>query len=143
MQQSDEALTQKPDADSQEGAAPPVEVKLKKTKKKNKKAKYSRGLKGLQKSSRSLTKISLRLARANAKGTAAYLKASDKSARKKRDGAISDFGVNAAKGLSKSLRLSSRVPVDVAKAVTPRGARKRMRRQLKASARLARALRIR
>jgi hypothetical protein len=140
MQQPQEELVPTVDGAPREDAMPLAVVK---NKKKNKKLKYSRGLKDLQKSSRSLTKISVRLARANARGMQTYLKASDKSARKKRDGAMRDFGVNVAKGLGKSLRLSSRVPVDMAKALTPRGARKRMRRQLKASARLARAFRIR
>jgi len=131
-----------PAADSAPSADTPQFVVVKK-KKKNKKIKYSRGLKDLQKSGRRLTEISTRLARANVKGMEIYLKASDKSAHQKRDGAMRDFGVNAAKGLGKSLQLSSRVPVDLAKALSAGSARKRLRRQLKASARLARAFRIR
>src|SRR6266567_4085268 len=110
MQQPQEELAPTDDTAPRADAPPLVVVKKKK---KNKKIKYSRGLKDLQKSGRSLTKISARLARANARGMETYLKASDNSARKKRDGAMRDFGVNAAKGLGKSLRLSSRVPVDI------------------------------
>ena len=137
-----EKETMQEQAAAPETDAPRLSV-VKLTKKKNKKIKYSRGLKDLQQSGRSLTRISARVARASAKGMETYLKASDKSARKKRDGAMLDFGENVARGASKTIRLSSRVPIDIARALTPASTRKRMRRQLKASARVARAFRIR
>ncbi len=139
MEQHEPVQAQGAEGAAHADAAPLAVVKSKK----KKKMKYSRGLRDLQTVGRRLTKVSERLARANAAGIETYRKASDKSARKKRDGAMRDFGVNAAKGMSKSLRKSSRVPVDIAKALSPRGTRKRTRRQLKVSARLARALRIR
>ena len=74
------------------------------------------------------------------KGIQAYRKASDKSAEKKRDGAIRDFGLNLAKGLSKSLCASSSVPVDIAEALDGRGARRRTRRQVRAVAKLNRRI---
>jgi len=111
--------------------------------KKKKKYKYSRGLKDLQKTSRGVAKASARLARSTWKGMDAFRKANDKSARKKRDGAIRDFGLNVAKGFSKSLRASSRVPYDLAQAVDQRGSRRMLRRQIRSASRLARLLRIR
>jgi hypothetical protein len=111
--------------------------------KKKKKYKYSRGLKDFQKSSRGIAKVSSRLARSVVKGMDAYRKGSDKSARKKRDGAIRDFGLNMAKGLSKSLRTSSRAPYGLARAMDQRGSRRMARRQIRATSRLARLLRIR
>lgn len=140
MEQPEPVQAQGPEGAAHADAAP---LAVEKSKKKKKKMKYSRGLRDLQTVGRRLTKVSERLARANAAGIETYRKASDKSARKKRDGAMRDFGVNAAKGMSKSLRKSSRVPVDIARALSPRGTRKRTRRQLKVSARLARAMRIR
>lgn len=111
--------------------------------KKKKKYKYSRGLKELQRSGRGVTKVSSRLVRSVAKGMDAYRKASKKSAGKKRDGAIRDFGLNAAKGLSKSLRSSSRTPYELAKVFNRRGSRRLMRRQIRATSRMARLLRFR
>ena len=111
--------------------------------KKKKKYKYSRGLKDLQRSGRKMTKVSSRLVRAMSKGVGAYRKASDKSARKKRDGAMRDFGLNVAKGMSKSLRESSRTPYDIAQALNGRSSRKLIRRQVRATARMARLFRVR
>src|SRR5258706_546208 len=85
------------------GMPKPIVVKTKK----KKKYKYSRGLKDLQVSGRKVNKASSRLVKAVAKGMTEYRKASDKSARKKRDGAIRDFGLNVAKGMGKGLRPSS------------------------------------
>src|SRR5215831_17025018 len=121
------------------GALKPVVFKTKK----KKKYKYSRGLKDLQKSSRGVAKVSSRLARSVAKGVDGYRKASDKSARKKRDGAIRDFNINVAKGMTRSLRTSSRIPVDLAQAFDQRGSRRFVRRQVRAASRIARLLRIR
>ncbi len=121
------------------GILKPVVLKTKK----KKKYKYSRGLRDIQRSSRGVAKVSLRLARSVIKGMDAYRKASDKSARKKRDGAIRDFGLNIAKGLGKSLRVSSRAPYDLARAMDQRGSRRLLRRQIRTTSRLARLLRIR
>jgi hypothetical protein len=106
-----------------------------------KKRKYSRGLKEVQQNSRSLAKVSDDLARSVSKGIRTYRKASDKSAQKKRDGAMVDFGLNLAKGLSKSLRTSSSVPEDLAQAMMGRGgARRRLRRQMRLTARISRRI---
>jgi len=108
--------------------------------KQKKKRKYSRGLRDLQKSGRAMSKASSRVSRAVAKGIDAYRKASDKSARKRRDGALRDVGVNVAKGLSRTLRGVSRTPVSLAKALNQRGVRRGVRRQTRALARLSRSL---
>jgi hypothetical protein len=106
-----------------------------------KKRKYSRGLKELQQDGRSLAKVSDDLARAMSKGIRTYRKASDKSAENKRDGAMRDFGLNLAKGLSKSLRASSSVPEDLAQAMMGRGGtRRRIKKQMRLAARLNRRL---
>ncbi len=118
------------------GSTRPIVVETKKKKKK----KYSRGLKEMQVSSRKLTRVSDDLSRSVSKGIRAYRKASDKSAEKKRDGALRDLGVNVAKGLSKGLRSSSSIPRDVASALDTKGARRSRRRQLKGLARLSRTL---
>ena len=111
------------------------------TKDKKKKRKYSRGLKEVQQNGRSLAKVSDDLARSLAKGVRTFRKASDKSARKKRDGAMKDLGLNLAKGLSKSLRASSAVPEDLARAMTGSGSvRRRQRKQIRLAARLNRRL---
>ena len=106
-----------------------------------KKRKYSKGLKEIQQFGRSMNKASGRVARAVAKGMATYRKRSDKSARKKRDGALRDLSVNLAEGLGKTVRILSGVPTDLANAMNGRRARKRVRRQLRATSRLLRPLR--
>jgi hypothetical protein len=111
------------------------------TSKGKKKRKYSRGLKEVQQDGRSLAKVSDDLARALSKGIRTYRKASDKSARKKRDGAMRDLGLNLAKGLSKSLRASSSVPEDLAQAMMGRGStQRRTRKQMRMAARINRRL---
>ena len=109
--------------------------------KRKKKRKYSKGLKEMQQFGRTMNKASSRVARAVAKGMATYRKRSDKSALKKRDGALRDFALNLAEGLGKTMRGLSGVPADLAKAVNGPRARKRMRRQLRATSRLLRPLR--
>ena len=118
----------------------PIVIDLKKKKKKRK---YSRGLKDFQRSGRSMTKISSRLTRAVAQGVDTFAKASDKSAGKKRDGAMRDFGLNMAKGFSKTLRKSSRTPLDLAKALDRGSLRRSRRRSIKVTSRMARAMRLR
>jgi len=105
-----------------------------------KKRKYSRGLKDLQQLQRTVSRTSTRVARAVAKGMATYRKRSNKSARKKRDGALRDFGVNFAAGLSKTMQILSAVPSDLAAGLNTKRTRKRLRRQLRATSRLMRPL---
>lgn len=119
----------------------PIVIDIKKDKKK--KRKYSKGLKDVQRSGRSMTKISSRLVRALAKGVDTFAKESDKSAGKKRDGAMRDLGLNMAKGFSKTLRKSSRAPLDLAKALDSGSLRRGRRRRIKVSSRMARVMRLR
>jgi hypothetical protein len=112
-------------------------------KKKNKKRKYSRGLKEFQVSGRRVTRTTSRIMRAVTKGVDGFRKASDKSARRKRDGAVRDFGLNAAKGMSRSLRASSRIPLEMAKTLDTRTSRRFVRLQLRAASRFSRVLRWR
>lgn len=108
--------------------------------KKKKKRKYSRGLRDLQSIGRRMTKVSSRMARAVSKGVSSYRKASDKSSRKKPDGALRDFNLNVAKSFSRSLRESSRIPADIAKSFSTPGTRKALRRQMRGTARFVRIL---
>ena len=119
----------------------PIVINIKK-KKKNKK-RYSRGLKDLQQTGRGFTKISSRIARSVYKGMQQFRKASDKSASKKRDGALRDLMLNMGKASSKSLRISSRVPLDIAKTLNQRSGRRIFRRQLSLMSRMNRRLRLR
>jgi hypothetical protein len=109
--------------------------------KKKKKRRYSRGLKGLQIAGRRSSKVSSRMMRSVSKGFDTFRKANDKSSRKKRDGALLDFNRNVAKGLSRSLRESSRIPFDLAKAWDTKGSRRMARRQTRAAARFMRIFR--
>jgi hypothetical protein len=92
------------------------------------KKKYSRGLRGAQEMERAASKATHRMARAVEKGLAAYREERDRSAGKRRDGALRDFADNVAHGTSKALREASRVPADLAKALDARPLRKMMRR---------------
>ncbi len=85
-------------------------------KKKKKKRKYSSGLKDIQLMERDITKVTHQAVRSLDDGLVAYQKARNKSAKKKRDGAIVDFVPNMGKGVSKTLRTASPIPYDLAKA---------------------------
>jgi Family of unknown function (DUF6312) len=109
-------------------------------KKKRGKRRYSRGLRDLQTSNRGMTKASRRLVKAVARGMTTYLKESDKSGRKRRDGALRDFNLNVADAIGASLREASGIASDVARSFNTRGWRRSMRRSLKATARFNRRL---
>jgi len=111
--------------------------------KKKKKRKYSRGLRDVQVAGRRSSKISARVMRSVSDGFDEFRKASDKSARRKRDGVIRDFGLNSAKGMGRSLRESSRVPLEFAKALDNRLSRRFVRLQLRTASRFSRVLRFR
>jgi Family of unknown function (DUF6312) len=117
----------------------PIVIKTKKQKKK----KYSSGLKDVQVIGRRMSKISSDIAHSMSEGVDSYRKASDKSARKKRDGALRDINLNVAKAVSRALRESSDIPFDLAKSLTTRGSRRSARRQIRAISRISRILRIR
>lgn len=111
----------------QEAPAPTVQVFEKTGKGKKKKRKYSSGLKDVQGLTRGFVNSSDRLGRAVAKGFSTYRTESDKSARKKRDGAVQYAVQNWAKAVGKSVRMASSAPYKFAKA----GNTKTLRRALR------------
>jgi hypothetical protein len=94
---------------------------------KRKKRKYSSGLKEVQKAELGFVKASQRLSRAAERGLRTYRKRRDKSARRKKDGAIRDALENWSRGLGRALRVGSNAPYDFAKEVNTR----RFSRQLR------------
>jgi hypothetical protein len=108
--------------------------------KKRRKKRYTRGLRDLQTTNRGVTQASRRLVRAVARGMTKYLKESDRSARKKRDGAMRDFSLNVADALGTGLRELAGIPADLSRTFNTRGWRRSMRRSMKATARLNRRL---
>ena len=111
--------------------------------KKKKKRKYSRGLKDIQVAGRRSSKIGARVMRSVSKGFDEFRKASGKSSRKRRDGALLDMNINVAKGLSRSLKSASRVPLDLVEIWDTKRARRNARRQTRAAARIVRIFRRR
>jgi hypothetical protein len=111
--------------------------------KKKKKRKYSRGLKGFQTAGRRSSKITARVMRSVSKGFDEFRKASDKSSRKHRDGALLDMNRNVAKGLSVSLKSANRIPLDLVDIWDTKRSRRNARRQTRRAARLVRVFRLR
>jgi hypothetical protein len=93
-----------------------------------KKRKVSRDLGAVEEAERAASKAAHRVARAVEKGVAAYREERDRSARKKRDGALRDLAANAAHGVAETLREASKAPADLAGALDSRQVRKLMRR---------------
>lgn len=85
-----------------------------------KKRKVSRELEDLQRWERRASKAAHRLARAVERGMATYRRRRDRSASRKRDGALRDLPVNVAEGMAASLREASRLPVDLARGLDSR-----------------------
>jgi hypothetical protein len=100
------------------------------------KKRYSRGLRDIQTTNRGLTRASLRLVQAVDDGMTRYLKESNRSARKRRDGALRDYSLNVADAIGAGLREASGVPSDLARTFNTRGWRKSMRRSLKVAAQI-------
>jgi hypothetical protein len=107
----------------------PIVLKYKRSKKK--KSGYSKQLRDIQRTEARFAKVSEKAARAVSKGAEAYNDARKKSVKKKRDGAIRDFGPNVAEGLSESIRRASSIPVDLADAMNTKGSRRMLRDQLR------------
>jgi hypothetical protein len=82
--------------------------------------KESKELRGLLRAERATTKAASRLTRAVARGLEEYQRRSEKSANKRRDGAIHDMARNAAAAVGEVMREASEVPSDLAKAISPR-----------------------
>jgi hypothetical protein len=77
-----------------------------------------------------------RLANATEKGVSRYQDARDKSARRRRDGALVDIYENAAKGVSRAISKATPATVDVAKALNSKRARKQTRSVVKSLPRI-------
>lgn len=92
------------------------------------KKRYSRGWKDPQILERDVSRSAERLAKAASDGFRRYRRRRDKSARKKKDGAIKDFVRNVGQGSERALRTASRAPSDL----TRRATTKRLRRTLRA-----------
>jgi hypothetical protein len=107
-----------------------VEERRKKKKNKGKRG-SSRAARRLEDVERDLSRAVRRVARGGHFGANRYIKRRNRSARRRRDGALVDFCKNVARGASKATRESSPALVDVAKAVESKRTRKGIRRVLR------------
>lgn len=82
------------------------------------KKKYSRGLKDPQKLEVDASRAAHRIARAVADGFSEYRSERDKSARRKRNGAIKDAVRNTGRGLSEAIDTAARAPRDLTRRAT-------------------------
>lgn len=96
--------------------------------KKRGKRRYSKELKNPQIAMRDLTRVSSRIASAVSDGIREFKKRENRSSFRKKDGALRDVLKNTARGLRTTLRGASDAPLDLARAVHPGRARKRLRR---------------
>jgi hypothetical protein len=96
----------------------------------------SRAARRLEDIEKRVSKAVDRVARAVDQGTSTYRKARDESEQKRRDGALTDFYDNVARGVSKTMSKASPALADVAKAFNTKGRRKQLRRVLKRLPRL-------
>src|SRR5271169_5554412 len=88
----------------------------------------SRGARRLKQIEKRVTKATKRVTKAANKGVTNYIEHRDKSAEKRRDGAIVDYYENVSHGVSKALSEASPVLHDAAEALNTRRARKQIRR---------------
>ena len=88
--------------------------------KKKKKKRYSRGLKSPQKLEQGVSRAMERLAEAVADGLSEYRRSRNKSAQKKRDGAIKDALRNVGRGAEEALRTGAKAPTDLTKRMSAR-----------------------
>ena len=89
-----------------------TEVIIRKKKRKKKKKKSTRGLKSIQQLEQGYSRASRRLADGLSEGYDVYYKKRNKSARKRKDGALRDFPDNFSYAVSEGLRTASRAPYD-------------------------------
>jgi len=97
-------------------------------KSKRRKRKYSEGIRPFAEIERGASRVLDRLASAVEEGIYEWRKEGDRSARRKRDGALRDAPENLAKAFSRTLRVASRAPVDAAKVIPKLRLRKVSRR---------------
>ena len=84
----------------------------------------------LERLERNVSDAADRVARASGRGTSRYVKARDRSARRRRDGALLDIYENVARGVSRAIAEASPATVDLAKGINSKGARRQMRSAL-------------
>ncbi|MEM7482785.1 MAG: hypothetical protein AAF481_16545 [Acidobacteriota bacterium] len=99
---------------------------------KKKKKKYSRGFKELQVWDRNFAKSVQKLARAVDRGLARYNRLQEKSARKRRDGALKTYSKDATRGLQKMIQESAKSLPAIRDAAIP----KRVERQIRKTAKV-------
>ncbi len=92
---------------------------------------YSRGLEDVQRMEGDAVVIAKKAAQALAKSLETYHEAREKSARKKKDGALEDFLDNSAKATSAYLKEASDIPVDLADSIGRSSLRKNLRKSLR------------
>jgi len=107
----------------------PIVLNLKKQKKRRRR--YSKGLGEIGRMERHLTRATHRMSKGLEEGARYYRKNSQKSSRKKRNGALRDLAPNAGLAVSRAMKESSRVPYDLSRAVNTKGTRRLLRRQLR------------
>lgn len=98
--------------------------------KSRRKRKYSKNLRGIQEFERHASRAVHRLARSVEAGVETWRKATDGSARRRRDGAARDALDNFAKATAKQLRVVSSAPQNLARAARSLRIRKTVRRLL-------------
>jgi hypothetical protein len=86
--------------------------------KKRGKKRYSKGTKDIQVCERGFSRSLERVADAVADGLGRYRRRRNRSANRKKDGAIKDFVRNVGRGAEKALRTGSKAPTDLTKRVT-------------------------
>lgn len=92
---------------------------------------YSRGLEDVQRMEGDAVLIAKKAAQALSKSLETYHEAREKSARKKKDGALEDFLDNSAKATSAYLKEASDIPVDLADSIGRSSLRKNLRKSLR------------
>lgn len=98
----------------------PVVIKLGKSGKNKNKKKYTRGTKGLQRLVLGVSKAAFRSSNSVAEGLKTFVKRSNKSSRKRRDGLVREVFRNASRGFGDSLTELGKAPGELARRVGTR-----------------------
>lgn len=109
----------------------PIVIRVKKDGKRKKKKGSSQTSRRLADFERQFSRAARRISKGCKNGWDEYLDQRDKSERKRRDGALTDYYVNMAKGASRAISESSSALTDVAKAFNSKRMRKQMRKSLR------------
>lgn len=106
-----------PAAPEQEPQAPPPGVIVYRKKKKKGRRRYTRGLRDFQQLQRGVVRASDRIADAVAAGVTEFRRQSNRSARRRRDGALRDAIPNLSRAMGETLRRSADAPYDVTRRI--------------------------